>query len=374
VEESSDADVIAASFERPAAFGGIFDRHATSLHRYFVRRLGPFDAEALVGDVFRIAFEKRQTYDLARPNARPWLYGIGTNLLARHRRGEERRIRAVARLAAQRVPTVDLADGVSDAVDAASLWPRVADAVATLPQPERDALMLHVWEGLSYEDVAEALAVPVGTVRSRLHRARSRVRELAGPYGEQPTNTEDRLRPDRIEPDDPGDPAVFSRAKEQFMSTIDDEHVQQTVGRTPDIYPRLAYEDELAAVEYLHRVFGFEENRAARQEHDGNSLCWMRVGSGVVMLGHANVEVHRIHSPMDAGLTTVMMNVYVHDVDAHYAHAVAEGADITMELDDAFFGERRYEATDLEGHRWHFGERFDDIRARGGRPPEPTDC
>jgi RNA polymerase sigma-70 factor (ECF subfamily) len=374
VEESSDADVIAASFERPAAFGGIFDRHATSLHRYFVRRLGPFDAEALVGDVFRIAFEKRQTYDLARPNARPWLYGIGTNLLARHRRGEERRIRAVARLAAQRVPAVDLADGVGDAVDAASLWPRVADAVATLPQPERDALMLHVWEGLSYEDVAEALAVPVGTVRSRLHRARSRVRELAGPYGEQPTNTEDRLRPDRIEPDDPGDPAVFSRAKEQFMSTIDDEHVQQAVGRTPDIYPRLAYEDELAAVEYLHRVFGFEENRAARQEHDGNSLCWMRVGSGVVMLGHANVEVHRIHSPMDAGLTTVMMNVYVHDVDAHYAHAVAEGADITMELDDAFFGERRYEATDLEGHRWHFGERFDDIRARGGRPPEPTDC
>ena len=92
------------------------------------------------------------------------------------------------------------------------------------------------------------------------------------------------------------------------------------------------------------------------------------------MLGHANVEVHRIHSPMDAGLTTVMMNVYVHDVDAHYAHAVAEGANITMELDDAFFGERRYEATDLEGHRWHFGERFDDIRARGGRTPDPKDC
>ena len=63
-----------------------------------------------------------------------------------------------------------------------------------------------------------------------------------------------------------------------------------------------------------------------------------------------------------------MLNVYVHDVDAHYAHAVAEGADITMALDDAFYGERRYEATDPEGHRWHFGERFEDIRARGGRP------
>jgi PhnB protein len=66
-----------------------------------------------------------------------------------------------------------------------------------------------------------------------------------------------------------------------------------------------------------------------------------------------------------------MVNVYVPDVDAHYARAVAEGADVTMDLDDAFFGERRYEATDLEGHRWHFAERFDDIRARGGREPEP---
>ncbi len=182
-----------------------------------------------------------------------------------------------------------------------------------------------------------------------------------------------RLRPDRIEPDDPGDPAVFSRAKEQFMSTIDQEHTPSTAMITPDIYPRLAYNDELAAVEYLTRVFQFVENREARAEFDGNYLCWLRVGTGVVMLGHANVDIHLIHSPLDAGLTTVMLNVYVHDIDAHYAHARAEGANITMELDDAFFGERRYEATDLEGHRWHFGERFEDIRARGGREPEVDD-
>lgn len=180
-----------------------------------------------------------------------------------------------------------------------------------------------------------------------------------------------RLRPDRIEPDDPGDPAVFSRAKERLMSAIDQHRAPGEVLTTPDIYPRLAYRDELAAVDYLTRVFQFSEVREARMEHDGKYLCWLRVGTGVVMLGHANPEVHLIHSPLDAGLTTVMMNVYVHDVDAHYAHAVGEGATITMALDDAFFGERRYEATDLEGHRWHFGERFDDIRARGGRPPEP---
>jgi uncharacterized glyoxalase superfamily protein PhnB len=91
------------------------------------------------------------------------------------------------------------------------------------------------------------------------------------------------------------------------------------------------------------------------------------------MIGHANTDIHLIHSPLDAGLTTVMMQVSVHDIDAHFAHAVAEGANVTMEIDDAFYGERRYEATDPEGHRWHFGERFDDIRARGGRPPAPPD-
>jgi PhnB protein len=181
------------------------------------------------------------------------------------------------------------------------------------------------------------------------------------------------LRPDRIEPDDPGDPAVYSRAKERLMSTIDQDHFPYETMTTPDIYPRLAYDDELAAVEYLTRVFQFVENREARMEFGGHHLCWLKQGTGVVMLGHANVDVHLIHSPRDAGVTTVILHVYVHDIDAHYAHAVAEGADVTMELDDAFYGERRYEATDLEGHRWHFGERFADIRARGGRPPEPDD-
>jgi RNA polymerase sigma-70 factor (ECF subfamily) len=193
VEDESDAAVIAASLDSPAWFGTIFDRHATVLHRYLVRRLGPDEAESMVGEVFRIAFEKRHTYDHLRPTARPWLYGIATNLLAKHRRREARRLHAVARLAAHRLPPVDLADGVSVAVDAAELWPRVADAVTALPEPERDALVLHVWEGLSYEEVADALGVPVGTVRSRLHRARGRLRELPGSSGrEQDENTESR--------------------------------------------------------------------------------------------------------------------------------------------------------------------------------------
>jgi RNA polymerase sigma-70 factor, ECF subfamily len=198
VEDGSDAAFIAASLAEPVHFGAIFDRHATVLHRYLVRRLGPDDADTMVGEVFRIAFEKRETYDLDRPTARPWLYGIATNLLAKYRRREARRIHATARLAAQRLPPIDLTEGVGDALDASELWQRVANAVTSLPEPERDALILHVWEGLSYEDVAAALAIPVGTVRSRLHRARQRLRELAGPSGgEQDENTEGR-HPGRI--------------------------------------------------------------------------------------------------------------------------------------------------------------------------------
>ncbi|MEY2448148.1 MAG: hypothetical protein QOH79_1624, partial [Acidimicrobiaceae bacterium] len=77
------------------------------------------------------------------------------------------------------------------------------------------------------------------------------------------------LRPDRIEPDDPADPAVFSRAKEQFMSAIDEDHTPKYDFTTPDIYPRLAYNDELAAVDYLARVFQFAEIREARTEWEG---------------------------------------------------------------------------------------------------------
>jgi RNA polymerase sigma-70 factor (ECF subfamily) len=73
----------------------------------------------------------------------------------------------------------------------------VAEAVSSLPEAERDALLLHVWEGLSYEDVADALDVPVGTVRSRLHRARARIRELTASSGREPANTE-RRDPGRI--------------------------------------------------------------------------------------------------------------------------------------------------------------------------------
>jgi len=70
-------------------------------------------------------------------------------------------------------------------IDAADRWPRVADAVGRLPPAERDTLFLYAWEGLSYEEVASSLEIPVGTVRSRINRARRRIRELEKASGEE---------------------------------------------------------------------------------------------------------------------------------------------------------------------------------------------
>jgi len=172
MDPRSDAEVIACSFTLPASFGELFDRHATTMFRYFVRRVGPDDADALLGELFRIAFEKRAGFDTERAEARPWLYGIASNLLARHRQGEARRLDATARLVNTSITASDLFSEVDARLDASRLWPEVAAAIATLPQGERDALLLFAWERMPYDQIATALDVPVGTVRSRLNRAR----------------------------------------------------------------------------------------------------------------------------------------------------------------------------------------------------------
>jgi RNA polymerase sigma-70 factor (ECF subfamily) len=182
----SDADVIAASLDDPGRFGALFDRHATVVFRYLVRRVGADDADSLLGEVFRVGFERRGTYDCTRPNARPWLYGIATHLLARHRRSQARRIHATARLLARQRPADDPSDEIVTSLDARELWPHIADAVDRLPSDERDALLLYVWEELSYDEIAAALGVPVGTVRSRLNRARVSLRELRASIGREP--------------------------------------------------------------------------------------------------------------------------------------------------------------------------------------------
>ncbi len=183
VNSPSDAQVIGRSLDEPEAFGLIYDRHAATVLRFLGRRVGAEVAEGLIGELFRIAFERRKTFDASRVSALPWLYGIGSNLLMKHRRGEARRLRASARMAA----ASEAADrrASAGALDARLLFPRVADAIEALPDGEREALLLFAWEDLSYQSVAEALELPIGTVRSRLNRARAHLRELLEPGGEK---------------------------------------------------------------------------------------------------------------------------------------------------------------------------------------------
>ena len=98
-------------------------------------------------------------------------------------------------------------------------------------------------------------------------------------------------------------------------------------------------------------------------EQPGGMLAWLEIGDGVVMIGRAGEERHGLFSPLDVGAPTAAVNVYVHDIDAHYHRAESEGAQIVTPLEDMFWGDRRYEALDLEGHRWHFAERLSEIRA-----------
>jgi RNA polymerase sigma factor (sigma-70 family) len=369
MDSCTDAEVIARSCDSPASFGQLFDRHATTMFRYFVRRVGPDDADSLLGELFRIAFEKRAGFDTERAEARPWLYGIASNLLARHRQGEARRLDATARLVNTSITASDLFSDVDARVDASRLWTDVAAAIATLPQGERDTLLLFAWEGMPYDQIAAALDVPVGTVRSRLNRARGRLRELVGESREEQVAAT--LRPDRVFPVDEGDPGLFKREKERLMATIGTKAPQEEAwSRTPAMYPRLAYSDEVAALEYLTRVFQFTERREARMgsgDDDMGMLAWLEFGDGVVMIGRASTaarDVHHLYSPGEVGHATVMINVAVNDIDSHYEHAVAEGATITMPIEDAFYGYRRYEADDLEGHHWHFQESLKAIQAR----------
>jgi len=80
---------------------------------------------------------------------------------------------------------LEAADGRAraGALDARVLFPRVAEAIESLPDDEREALLLFAWEDLSYQDMADTLDIPLGTVRSRLDRARTRLRELVEPIG-----------------------------------------------------------------------------------------------------------------------------------------------------------------------------------------------
>ena len=176
----ADHELVTSSLVRAEAFAGLFERHGPEIHRYLSRRVGDL-ADDLLSEVFLTAFRKRSTYRAERADVRPWLYGIAANLLRRHQRAEITRYRALARAYVDDDRSTEW-DEAHDRLDAARLSARVASALAALDDRDREVLLLVAWGDLTYAEVAAVLDLPLGTVRSRLHRARRLVQHrLAEP-------------------------------------------------------------------------------------------------------------------------------------------------------------------------------------------------
>jgi RNA polymerase sigma factor (sigma-70 family) len=186
---STDAELVVASLREPPRFALLFDRHARAVHRYVASRVRLSDVDDVVSETFVIAFRTRYRYDPAYENARPWLLGIATNVLHQHRRSETRRLVRLRAFVHTSDSDVDLAESVSAAVDDAAESDRVFRALAHLGERHRDVLLLAASGDLSYEEIARALGIPIGTVRSRLSRARLRLRELLAPDGQYEDST-----------------------------------------------------------------------------------------------------------------------------------------------------------------------------------------
>lgn len=157
------------------SFDAAFSEEFAPLHRYLARRVGASAADELAAETFAVAFRRWDRLDPARP-VRPWLYGIAANVLRHHWRKERRMLRAYARTGVDPVFVEDEPRGGTR---------ELADALAELRRDERDVLLLTAWAELTDAEIAEALGLPLGTVKSRLSRAREKLRNHLGEVGQE---------------------------------------------------------------------------------------------------------------------------------------------------------------------------------------------
>lgn len=176
---STDSEIIERSLDEPGAFSEIFERHVRPVGGYIRRRIGADAVDDVLSETFLIAFRRRASFDLAGESARPWLLGIATKVVKNHRAAEARQWRAFEASSAADAVAAEPPHTASDArLDADAALRALAPRIAALATRDRDALLLYAWGELTYEQIADALGVPVGTVRSRLNRVR---RKLAPP-------------------------------------------------------------------------------------------------------------------------------------------------------------------------------------------------
>ncbi|MFJ9752727.1 RNA polymerase sigma factor [Streptomyces chartreusis] len=176
---SSDAAAIGQSFQQPEVFGYLYDRYAADIHRYVTRRLGPEAADDVTSETFLVAFRTRKRFEASAVSARPWLYGIAAKLIGRQRRSEVRMLKAYTRTGCDPVAE-SWAENVDSRVIAQGMQQELSGALAGLSAGDRHVLLLVAWADFSYQEVADALEIPLGTVRSRLNRARRKIRTALG--------------------------------------------------------------------------------------------------------------------------------------------------------------------------------------------------
>ena len=168
------------------SFDEVFAAEVASLHGFIARRLGRSIADDLTAETFAIAYRRWGDFDPSRP-VRPWLYGIAANLIRHQWRKERRMLRAYARTGTD--PVLLEEDSSLDRLNAQTVRPALAAALAELRREEREVLLLHAWADLSDAEIAESLSLPVGTVKSRLSRAREQLRNRLGPIGQGEVET-----------------------------------------------------------------------------------------------------------------------------------------------------------------------------------------
>lgn len=173
---ADQATAIGPSICDPEQFAILYRRHAPAIQRYVIRRIGRTAADDVVAETFLAAFRQRARYRHDGRDCLPWLYGIATNLIGRHWRAEVKQLRLLARTGVDPV-TEPFTDRVDAAADADRTKARLGAALAGLPVRQRDALLLVTWAGLTYDQAAKAMGVPLGTVQSRVSRARRHLRK-----------------------------------------------------------------------------------------------------------------------------------------------------------------------------------------------------
>jgi RNA polymerase sigma factor (sigma-70 family) len=173
--EATDAELIHRSLEDAEEFREVFERHYDAVRRFTQRIVGREAGEEIAAQTFLIAFERRAAYDLGYPSARSWLFGIAYNVSRHHLRSERSQQDLLARLPRVREAT----DPIEvETLDAARLAPILREALAVLREEQRSPFVLVALGELTYQETADVLDIPVGSVRSRIHRSRARLREL----------------------------------------------------------------------------------------------------------------------------------------------------------------------------------------------------